>query len=378
MKRNMARILVLIFLTAALPSFARTSAVEYEYTDEAESGIVRYVAQMPAAEYYHQSYWGKYAAYSKGECGTACISMALSAIGIGATPEELGDYWISRGYTAGVPFSTMFSDVPGATGGHTYDFISAWEAYEAGEASPVIIDLTAELNPYRTGNRHFLLLIGNDGDTFTAVDPADDTPTTLVIRKEDDGYRLTLKAANGDTLSATETEEQLCSAQYRADPSAVSGTNVSEAKVSEAKAPETKLLGKAETAAPTADKTTPTAVKPGGKTPDMLYPLAKNTVGVTTNVSYLDVRIVFKDTGEDSYTVYIESAPDKGKKAAFGGGETMALTCTVGDGFTVRSEKGTITFRPPICLEAKHLYRYTVKTASGIESDHATYGYTGK
>lgn len=190
--------------------------VSYEYSSSAVYGEVRYVAQIKTDEYYYDGYWGKFKDYSSNECGTACISMALSYLGIECTPEELGDYWIMKGYTQGTPFSTVFYDVPYASGGHTYDFFAAFERYKKGEASPVIIYFTRKNNPYMSGNRHFVMLTEKVGeDEYIAVDPASSKERRVTVRKNDDGtLTVGTLSKQGTFITDTETEAELCSAQY--------------------------------------------------------------------------------------------------------------------------------------------------------------------
>lgn len=207
-------------LSAGIPSYAKDIKVNYSYEEEAVFGEMRYVAQISKNEFYYDDYWGEYAPYSSNECGTACISMALSYLGIDETPKELGDYWIQRGYTRGVPFSTVFSDVPRADGGHSYNFFEAYERYENEEGvSPVIIYLSRTLNPYQSGNRHFVLVTDCLGDgIYSAVDPASsDRLTVKIVKDENDTLLVSLTAKNGTELSGEMTEYELCSAQYYID-----------------------------------------------------------------------------------------------------------------------------------------------------------------
>lgn len=221
-KKKAAKMLCIFsaILSAGVPSYAKDIKVNYSHEEEAVFGEMRYVAQISESEFYYEDYWGEYAPYSSNECGTACISMALSYLGIDKTPKELGDYWIQRGYTEGEPFSTVFTDVPGATGGHSYDFFKAFDRYENEEGvSPVIIYFTKEINPYQTGNRHFVLVTDCLGDgKYSAVDPASPDRLTVKIEKnEEDSFLVSLTAKNGEELSGTVTEYQLCSAQYYID-----------------------------------------------------------------------------------------------------------------------------------------------------------------
>lgn len=220
MKNALKRLTALIAAAALfIPSYAKGAEVSYDTGAAVEAGVVRYVSQISKNEYYCEDYWGVYAPYSSHECGTACISMALSYVGVDETPKELGDYWIEAGYTAGVPFSTVFGDVPNAVGGHTYDFKKAYENYENGDASPVIIYFTAAVNPYQTGNRHFVMLIEKfEGNEYLAVDPASDSLRRVTVEPTEEGtYIVSTLSKSGEVLTDELTESELSSAQYCAN-----------------------------------------------------------------------------------------------------------------------------------------------------------------
>lgn len=92
--------------------------MEYAKNADVKTGTVRYVCQVPAyTDLFCPEYWGSYTNYANHECFTACISMALSYLGLDATPGALGDYWRSRGHY-GAPFATTPDDV--AFSGATY------------------------------------------------------------------------------------------------------------------------------------------------------------------------------------------------------------------------------------------------------------------
>lgn len=112
----------------------------------------------------------------------------------------------------------MFNDVPGAEGGHTFDFEAAYERYENGGYSPVIIYFTRELNPYQTGNRHFVMVVDKTGDNeYIAIDPASDDIRTVTVEKTENGTLVVgTEAKDGTFLSGEMTETELCSAQYKA------------------------------------------------------------------------------------------------------------------------------------------------------------------
>ncbi len=406
MRKKQLCLILCALLAFTGTAWAHCVPVNYGYTTDVTQGHIRYMAQIASDTHYYKDYWGRFTAYSANECGTACISMALSYIGVSATPEDLGEYWLSKGYTSGVPFSTNFYDVPYAKGGHTFDFHKAYERYETGDGfSPVIIYLTRALNPYQTGNRHFVMLVGKkDEVTYEAIDPAkSNIIRDIVIEDEEDGtFFVSLESADGVRLENFVTEEELCAAQYYLEEvqpnmsyelSLKDGKEKEEQPKTATREEEAKEKDDAffvasegkkaitETDEQTAAKNTKheDAASLPTVTPDVLYPEGRSLLGATRALSYLDVRIVFTDTGADTYTVYLRRAVEKGDHSVMNDDEKYAeepLFCTVGDGYTTRYQ-GKIIFSPPICLRARYLYRYYVTDAFGVGSKHATYGYTG-
>lgn len=140
-KRILSLALTLCLLAGLLPCLtvgaaaadrvdaAPYASVEYAKNADVKTGTVRYVCQVPAyTDLFCPEYWGSYTNYANHECFTACISMALSYLGLDATPGALGDYWLSRGHY-GAPFATTPDDV--AFSGATYSKVSLAEASRA-------------------------------------------------------------------------------------------------------------------------------------------------------------------------------------------------------------------------------------------------------
>ena len=182
-KRILSLALTLCLLAGLLPCLtvgaaaadrvdaAPYASVEYAKNADVKTGTVRYVCQVPAySDLFCSDYWGSYGNYANHECFTACISMALSYLGLDATPGALGDYWRSCGHY-GTPFATTPDDV--AFSGATYSKVSLAEAiarYVGGEGSysPPII----HLNGY-SANGHYVMIIGQDSATeYRVLDPA--------------------------------------------------------------------------------------------------------------------------------------------------------------------------------------------------------------
>lgn len=191
-KRILSLVLTLCLLAGLLPCLTMGAAaasrvdaapyasVEYAKNSDVKAGTVRYISQVPSyTDQFCADYWGSYVSYANHECFTACISMALSYLGIDATPGALGDYWRSRGHY-GSPFATTPEDVGFC--GATYNKTSLAEAisrYVGGEGSysPPII----HLNSY-SANGHYVMIIGQVSDTeYRVLDPAYKTIYTMTL-----------------------------------------------------------------------------------------------------------------------------------------------------------------------------------------------------
>ena len=201
-KRFLGWILALALLVGVLPQLflgaaaaqtlpaAPNASLRYEECADVSVGTIRYVAQLGISPYFYNSYWGPFADSAGHECFTSSISMALSYIGVNATPVALGNYWLSRGYT-GNPFATtprdleafgvVFAECP-------LDEAMANYRNGGGKYSPPIL----HLNSY-SASGHYVVLAGQSSDgTYLVVDPAVETvwPLTVsgrVVSYEKDG-----------------------------------------------------------------------------------------------------------------------------------------------------------------------------------------------
>ena len=367
-KRFFSLVCALIFILSVAVNANVT--VDYNYSETVTPGTVRYVSQIRSSNVYYQDYWGRFSPWAHNECGTASVSMALSAIGINKTPLELGEYWISKGYTWGVPFSTVLNDVPGASGGETYDFFGSYKKYAEGDGSysPVVIYFTRATNPNQTGNRHFVVVIGqNEDGTFNAANPSDNNILKLKIEKNTSGdLNLTVYGRKG-TISGTVTEYDFRSAQYR--NSALIGSAPEVAPTPEATptpevtpAPEATPVPEV---APAPEATPAPEVAPAtATTPDLLFP-ASIDASAPTEISYDFCEIRFKDTGSDTYTVYFRRAVAPGENGEFGNDFVKVITATVGEGLIARNGDGTMSLFIPEGLEEGYLYRFFVSDSEG-------------
>ncbi len=346
MKKRISALLVLFCFIFSFCSFANTPVYpDYTYSENVTPGTIRYVSQIRSSDVFYPEYWGRFAGYAYNECGTASISMALSAIGIDKTPEDLGNYWISKGYTWGVPFSTVLSDVPLAEGGETYNFEMAFNRYMEGNGaySPVIIYFTAATNPNRTGNRHFVVVNEkNEDGSYNAVNPSDKSTLNLRIDKTQGGSLFVKVFGKKGTTQGYITEFDFRSAQYY-NPNFVAPTEEKKEEVIPC--------------------------------PDLVFPIATDVKEATHLPSNVP-EIRFLDTGDDTYTLYVRKATAEGKDAEFDASEESlsVLTFTIGDGFTARNQDGTISVFLKDGLSLGYLYRFYVKCPKGTGSILSTYG----
>ncbi len=346
-KRLFCLISAFILIFTAYSSAIEPLTVDYNYSAEVTPGVIRYVSQIRSSSTYQQDYWGRFSPWAHNECGTASVSMALSAIGINKTPLDLGNYWISKGYTWGVPFSTVLNDVPLASGGETYDFFGAFNRYIEGDGSysPVIIYFTAATNPNRTGNRHFVVVFEQKEDgSFNAVNPSNNNLLNLRIEKTSGGSLYVTVYGHKGTTSGYISEYDFRSAQYY-NPNFVPAPK--EEPVEE--------------------------VLPEIITPEFMFPASLLPECPTIIASDLS-EIRFTDTGCDTYTLYYRRAALPGAAAEFNDDYSAALTFTVGDGLIARNDDGTISVFIPEGLEKGFLYRFFVADANGVSSLLSTYG----
>lgn len=156
------------------------------YGPDVTEGSVRYVAQLLDVE---KNGWGKYAWKAGMECTTACISMALSYLGIDESPEALLDF-SSRTYLGSsygiedVEVSEIYKPYPeeGELYSMLQDMTDLYMNDTEGIYSPVLL--------YLGGNthNHAILIIWREGETYTVLDP---TPEGLHTVRIDSEGRIT-------------------------------------------------------------------------------------------------------------------------------------------------------------------------------------------
>ena len=151
----------LLFVNASSTLEASPHAkIEYGYAAGVSTGTIRYISQVPTYSYYNSAYWGsRWENQARSECLTACMSMALSYVGVNKTPQNILDAGDGLTYP-GWKWGNASSLSP------TFDTAISNYINGSGKYSPVIIWL-----PYTSGN-HWILVVGRiSGNTYLVVDP---------------------------------------------------------------------------------------------------------------------------------------------------------------------------------------------------------------
>ena len=199
-RRIMSLMIAIVLLVAILPASvpaaqAATSCyepyakIQYEYAADVKCGTIRYIAQNRESELFSWNYWpeASFGSFSKPEteCGTACISMALSYVGVNRTPKELLES--TNGKTVKMweqqddATSRAIEKSPEAVAKAMDDYING-----AGTYSPLCIYIV----PFSaTSARHWVLLMGKIGENeYLALNPwhTPETDATLVIQIDGD------------------------------------------------------------------------------------------------------------------------------------------------------------------------------------------------
>ena len=192
MRRLLSLMLVLVMLCTTLLQIVAMAAneisvepypkVEYGYSASVQSGTIRYICQnSDNAKYFYWKYWPTppYDNYAspKSECSTACVSMALSYVGVNTTPYEI------LMYDHGLTWSKT------DWGGTTYHRIgSSASAISAamdnyingnGQYSPLVM----HIKPYPSGGgEHHILLAGKiSNNSYLVIDPWSPETYTLTV-----------------------------------------------------------------------------------------------------------------------------------------------------------------------------------------------------
>lgn len=186
-KRLLSLLLVCLLVMGVLPALPANAAtqssyspyamIEYGYSSTVTCGTVRYISQVSSDSYFYSSYWpsGNFGYYvgAQVECGTASMSMALSYIGVNATPKTILE--TNNG-------ATVFNY---GWGGSTYKSVGASSLATAvsnyinggGKYSPPVIHLPG----YSTAG-HYVAVVGQiSSGKYQILDPWQRSVTTMTV-----------------------------------------------------------------------------------------------------------------------------------------------------------------------------------------------------
>ena len=177
-KRIVSLVAVLVLLWTMMPAstyaattsgYAPYAEIETGYSPDVQCGTIRYISQITGSGYFNSNYWGEWERQASSECGTACISIALSYIGVNRTPKNILD--AGNGLTY---FGWNWGE--GVVKTYTADNLSAAvDNYinGGGKYSPPII----HLNQYSTYG-HYVVIVGQiSSNTYQVMDPGNSVVT---------------------------------------------------------------------------------------------------------------------------------------------------------------------------------------------------------
>ena len=213
-KKICSLLLALMMMLSLVPSMAwgATSLgytpypkVQYSYTNSTPVGTIRYIAQNSGSEYFSWNYWptssfGGYSSPST-ECGTACISMALSYVGVNRTPKELlestngytGSMWGKQGNATSRAITISEAGISSAMN----NYING-----NGKYSPLCV----YIQPFSaTSSMHWVLLVGKISEnTYLALNPWHSSGTNGTFTLQVNGSKATY---NGTTNPITSVNQ---------------------------------------------------------------------------------------------------------------------------------------------------------------------------
>ena len=159
-------------MAATTSSYSPYAKIEYSYSASVSSGTIRYISQVPGGSRFNSAYWpsSAFGSYSspRNECGTACVSMALSYIGINKTPKVMLE--ARNGVTEYEGWGATYQ-TPSLSTGIT-NYLSG-----NGKYSPVMIHI-----PRYSTDGHFVLIVGKISDTsYQILDPWECQVSSMTI-----------------------------------------------------------------------------------------------------------------------------------------------------------------------------------------------------
>jgi len=188
-------------------------ALVFPYSENVSRGAVRYVSQLRDTD---TNGWGKYAWKAGMECMTACISMALSYLGINASPESILDYSSKTVLKSCYGIEDIFcsdltqTSIPADQRYSVFkDMFDSFRSDPKLQLTPVLIYLSGN------GNHHAILVIGcGEENTFAVLDPANEGIHHITVNESgeirtEDGF-LDRYTPSGDGFPVIESLAQWC------------------------------------------------------------------------------------------------------------------------------------------------------------------------
>lgn len=183
----LAFMMVVVVFFGAIPQFESHAAtpykkIEFNYSETVTCGTIRYISQISSNQYFNWKYWpssafGSYTGPGN-ECGTSCISMAMSYIGLNYTPKKILEAHNGKTYFDGWAGSEKKTDI------EVSNFSAAVDRYINGNGkySPVVIHLNYGQSKESNDPGHYVMIVDKvSSNVWTIVDPADSTVRNYTI-----------------------------------------------------------------------------------------------------------------------------------------------------------------------------------------------------
>ena len=191
-KKLLCLLLAMILCTSLLPGAAAAGIdydphpqIHFSYCSTVSPGTIRYICQLTGSDQFYADYWPDWRNENfkspNSECSTACISMALSCIGINITPKHIleahnGITYFRDSWGDAEVYGYSNAQKPYISADH---LAAALERYLTGDwaCSPPIIHL-----PGYSSSGHYVLLIGQvSSGVYLALDPGNSANSTWTI-----------------------------------------------------------------------------------------------------------------------------------------------------------------------------------------------------
>ncbi len=308
------------------------ASIEYGYSTSVQCGTIRYIRQSVNKTYFYAAYWptSAFGGYSGpgNECGTACISMALSYVGVNKTPKEILEK--NNGYTVfDGSWGATYRTTSIATG--VNDYING-----NGKYSPVIIHLNYGQSVESNDPGHFVLIIGKVSDNvYQIMDPATESLKNYTIN----GSSITYMGVN----NTIDSVRQYYNANASRDVTVTFNANGGSCGTST----KTVTVGSAIGTLPTATRS--------GYTFDGWYTAASGGNKITTSTTFSSNTTIYAHWTANTYTVSYNANGGTGAPGAQTKTHNVSLQLSsivpTRDGYTFQgwatsSSAGTAGYQP--------------------------------